>query len=251
MKKTLMAVFMAVIFIMLCVLPAFAATTKYTLDELNMTIEVPEEFATLTRDVTDSDPNVKLFDFTSSKEVISMLKEYNGYLNTSPKNGEYGILVTMTSDKSSKSFFNLNLLSKNELQKMVDKAMKVNSHEIKYSGYEIFQHKQAKFIVFRGMIKDGTEKSYITQYFTIYNGQTININLYSYTGPASENAELQQKEIVNNIKFIKTLKRPFSIFHITGKSSIDTTIVCVGIIAIIAVIIGITKLTKNGYDKKK
>lgn len=251
MKKTLMAIFISVILIMLSVLPAFAAYTKYTLDELNMIVEVPEDFATLTRDVKDSDPNIELFDFKSSKEVIDLLKKYNGYLNTSPKNGAYGILFTMTADKNSQSVFDLNLLSEKELQKMIDKALKLNSNKIKYDDYEVYQHKQAKFIVFHGMIKDGTENSYINQYFTIYNGQTININLYSYTGPVSESAELKQREVVDKITFTKTIERPFSIFHLTGKSAIDNSIVVISVVTVIAIVIGVPKLIKKDNERKR
>ncbi|NCC86794.1 MAG: hypothetical protein EOM05_02855 [Clostridia bacterium] len=251
MKKTLMAIFISVILIMLSVLPAFAAYTKYTLDEFNMIIEVPEDFATLTRDVKDSDPNIALFDFKSSEEVVALLKKYNAYLNTSPKNGEYGILFTMTADKNSQGVFDLNLLSEKELQKMIDKALKLNSNKIEYSDYDVYQHKQAKFIIFHGMIKDGTQSSYITQYFTIYNGQTININLYSYIGPASESAELKQREIVDKITFTKTVERPFSVFHLTGKSSVDNSIVGVSIVAIIAIISGVPRLIKRNNERKR
>lgn len=250
MKKTLMAILISVMLIMLSVLPAFAADTKYTLDELNMIVEVPEDFGTLTRNIKDSDPNIELFDFKSSKEVIDLLKKYDAYLNTSPKTGEYGILFTMTDDKNIQGVFDLNLLSEKELQKMIDKAIKLNSSKIKYSDYDVYQHKQAKFIVFHGMIKDGTKSSYITQYFTIYNGQTININLYSYTGPVSESAELKQREIVDKITFTKTVERPFSIFHLTGKSTVDNSIVGVSIVAIIAIISGVPRLIKKDSLRK-
>ncbi len=250
MKKSFVVIFLAITFIMLSVTSASAKTNKYTLDELYMTIDIPEEFATLTRNIKDSDPNINLFGFETAKEVNDLLQEYNGHLNTSPKNGAYGILVTMTSDENSKKLFDLNLLSSKELEKTINKSMKLNSRQIKYSDHEIYQHKQTKFIVFRGLLNDGTNQSYITQYFTIYNGQAININLYSYTGPASKEAELKQKEIVDSINFTQKLKRPFSLFHITGKSKIDMIIVCLEILATGAIILGISKLVKKKNFKK-
>jgi hypothetical protein len=251
MKKTLIATCMAVTFIVLSILPAFATTTSYTLDELNMTIDVPKEFATLTRNVKEDDPNIKLFGFKTPREVNDLLKAHNGYLNTSPKNGAYGILVTMKVEDNGKKLFDLNLLTNKELDQTIKKATKLNSKQIKYTSNEIYQHKQAKFIIFRGLLNDGSNQSYLTQYFTIYNGQTISINLYSYTGPATPEAELQQKEIVDSIIFTKKVKRPFSPFRVTGKSNVDMAIVGLEVVAIGGIFFAISKIKARKKNVKK
>lgn len=251
MKKPIIATCTAFIFIILSVLPAFATTKSYTLDELNMTIDIPEEFATLTRDVEESDPNIKLFGFKTPREVNDLLKAHNGYLNTSPKNGAYGILVTMKVEDSGKKLFDLNLLTNKELEQTIKKATKLNSRQINYTSNEVYQHKQAKFIVFRGLLNDGSNQSYLTQYFTIYNGQTISVNLYSYTGPASPEAELQQKEIVDSITFTKKVKRPFSPFRVTGKSNVDMIIVGAEVLAAGGILFAISKVKAKKKGSKK
>ena len=250
MKKVLLTILALVIVIPLSVLPAFGANSKYSIDDMNMTIEVPEDFATLTRDVKETDPNIKIFGYNTAGEVKKMLKSYNAYINTSPKEGGYGILVTMAENKNSKDFFDLNLLNKNEINKLVGSAMKSKIEDIKYKDFEIYQHKQAKFIVFNGKIEDSKATSYVTQYFTIYNGQSININLYSYNEPATKEIKQVHKNIVDSINFTKKINRPFSLLSPTGKTYIDNTIVCAAIVAIIAIIMGITK-SKNKNKTRK
>lgn len=250
MKKVLLTIFSTIFLISAMTVSSFAANTKYTIDDMNLSLSIPEDYATLTRDVKESDPNIKLFGYDSPEAVVKMLKSYNAYLNTSPKDGGFGILLTMSENSMSKDFFDLNLLNKSELQKLVDKTMKNSLEDIKYSDYKIYQHKQAKFIVFNGVLSDSKATSYVTQYFTIFNGQSININLYSYNQPATDVAKQAQKDIVDSISFTKTLDRPFSIFNPTGKTYVDNAIVCLYFVAIIAIGMLISKQKKKKAIKK-
>lgn len=241
MKRTLLSIITSIVFIMLTVSPVYASNTKYTLDDLYMTVEVPAGYATLTRDVKKGDKNIEIFEFKSPEAVISMLKKYNAYLNTSPKSGGFSILITMTKNEKPKDFFDLNYLNENELEKLAQKATKNSFNGVKYSGYKLYEHKQAKFIVFDGVLEDEGVTSYINQYYTVYNGQTINITLYSYNKPIVDVAEKAQKEIVDSIEFTTKLKKPFSILSPTGYTNIDRAI----IIAVVVVVIGAFYIINN------
>ncbi|MEG0978864.1 MAG: hypothetical protein RR911_02430 [Oscillospiraceae bacterium] len=251
MKKIILSIFMSIILVVITVSSASATNKEYAIDEMDITIDIPEEYATLTRNVEDLDPSIELFGFKNASEVEKMLKSYDAYLNTSPKTGGFGVLVTMTSNENSKDFFDLNYLSKRELKKLAEKAMKNNSGNVKYSNYEIYKHDQAKFIVFKSVLKDEKATSYVTQYYTVYNGQTININLYSYNEPASKEAITAQKNIVNSIKFTKSLKKPFSLLSPTGYTQIDTAIIIAVILVAFGTIYFVSKYKKQRSSYKK
>lgn len=73
----------------------FAASSKsYQLDDLGMSIDIPSEYVTFTRNISDNDPNLATYGL-NKKDLSDLMKSGNIYLNAWDKDVTFEIVVTM------------------------------------------------------------------------------------------------------------------------------------------------------------
>ena len=184
--------------IMASPLLAFAAgSTTYDLDDLGLSIVIPDNYIVFTRSIESNDPHLSEYGLTKDG-MESLMKERSIYLNAWDEEVNFEIIVTMTEN----SINNLSQLSDTVLETLAtslsDQYRQVGISFIKS---EIYQHQQAKFLKIYISQPNNDMTVYGLQYYTVYDGKAINITLQSYSGDIDAKKETVIKSIVDSIQF--------------------------------------------------
>lgn len=210
MKKKILIVVLTFLMIFNTCLYALAEDKSYEIKEAGITLSIPEEWVVFERIVDEFDENLELVN--SSKEKLEeIFKERDIYLNAIMLPQNYEIVVNLNEFKGSQEIFDFNTFSEKELNILGKKLLEDNFPEetgVAYSGYEIYNHSQAKFIVFDIIKNVDGQEIYGKQYYTIINGQALYITLYSYIGEIEEDKANEINNIVNTIKFEEVKEKP-------------------------------------------
>jgi len=176
---------------------SFAKNQTYVLDELGMSMAIPDEFVVFTRDIDDNDPNLTEYGLTKDYMETLMLNG-NIYLNAWDSTVNHEIVVTMIDSQ----FEDYNLFSDTMLTTMTSSfAEEYKAIGITVLDTDIYQHEQAKFYkVYISQPNNGVNV-YGLQYHTVYDGKAINITMHSYNGVIDENDEAILKRIVDDTHF--------------------------------------------------
>ena len=209
--KKLLTITLALICLIAAVPAAYAFDgATYDLTELNMTVDVPEDWITFTRDIDENDPNLEIFG-TTAEAMVSDYESKSIYLNAVCLDPISEIVVTMASDDASKDVFDFNAISDADMPEAVetikDEMQKLMGDAATYTETGTHTHTQAKFAVFN-FETGGEMPDHAQQYTTIINGQTINITLHSYAGDLNADQEQMIKDIVDSVTFTKVEKKP-------------------------------------------
>lgn len=197
MKKT------AAIIISLCVvfsffITAFAANNNISVDELNLTVSIPDIYYVVTRSTDADDPVFDTLEMTKA-ELMSKFEKSNVYLNA------------FCIDSNEEIVINMDTISINDLNSFSDSYLNdyassfIDEYEdfgISILDYEIYQHKQMNFIKIHFYY--GLLSAYGMQYYTVYDNQAINFTLYSYAGDISSAQKLRIRSVVDSITFDTT-----------------------------------------------
>ncbi len=196
MKRIVIKLLVSIVLMLFLIMPTFASSTTYKLDELGLEVSIPSTYDVITRDTPVSSPIFKVLG-VSGKELIEQFKTTFVYLNAIPKGvtGEE-IVVTMAPNDIN----NFSALSATSL-KMFASSWISTWEELGFniSKYDVYEHSQAKFVRF--YFEDTANSVNGLQYYTIYNGKAINFTMRSYSGGITSTQEQAIKNIVDTIKF--------------------------------------------------
>ena len=191
-------ILIALMCVLLFSISVFAAeTTTYHLDDVNISIDIPDDYIVFTRSSSADDPNFAFYGITKD-DLDALFEERSIYLNAWDKGVNFEILVTMTDS----SFEDFNLVSDTTLSALnsfISESFESRGAECIKS--DVYQHSQAKFLRAYYCQVENDNTVYALQYFTSYDGKAICIALRSTSGEidASENNILNA--IVDSVRF--------------------------------------------------
>ena len=204
MGKKLCFIALIILLFFLAATTAYAAeSVTYTLNELDMTIDVPSDYIVFTRDMDIEDPQLALYGFGQDEldELVEYYKETNIFLDACSEDLNYELFVTMFTDDSLQELFDFNLFTDQELTEYAQilssgfAAQGVNVLKIELLSP---RHPQAKF--YKIYLSDSDQYQYRLQFYTIVNGKAINV-YFDAVDPVDEALESRVMEIVNTISF--------------------------------------------------
>lgn len=214
MKKKILIVVLTILMLFNTCINVLAKDKSYEIKEAGITLSIPEEWVVFERIVDEFDENLELIN--SSKEKLEeIFKERDIYLNAIMIPQNYEIVVNLNEFKASQEIFDFNTLSEKELSILCERILEENTQQqtaVLNSGYEIYNHSQAKFIVLDIVKNVDGQEIYGKQYYTIINGQALYITLYSYIGQIEEDKLKEINSIVDTIKFEEIKENPNSWF---------------------------------------
>lgn len=186
-------------------LTAYASGNSYRLNNLGLSVDIPSDLLTFTRNIKQDDPILEEFGMTKA-EMESMMKDHNYYLDAWDYYAEFEIAVSMTDSSLNDFYYFSNTELSAFLSALVDRYIEIGITVIKS---EIYEHPQAKFakIIFEQSSKG--ETLYGLEYYTVYDGKAIDFTMYSYSGSLTSKNETMIKQIVDSVKFdISPQKEP-------------------------------------------
>lgn len=186
---------LGVLFALTNVVCANAASTKYRLEDLELTLSIPDEYAVITRDTKESD---SVFDELrlNAKELLSYFEENGIYLNAIIPDSSEEIVVTMNPNQID----NISVLSDTVLSTVISGLQnEYDKYGVSVVSHEIYEHDQVKYVKIN--YEDTKQSAYGLQYYTIINGKAMNFTIRSYVGSISSKQEITIKGIVDSIKY--------------------------------------------------
>ena len=195
-KRVVIKLLVSIVFMLFFIIPTFASSTTYKLDELGLEVSIPSSYDVITRDTPLSSPIFKELGIYG-KELMEQFETSSIYLNAIPKDiSNEEIVVTMAPNIIN----NFSALSDTSL-KILASSLTGPFEEMNFdiSEYDIYEHSQAKFI--RLNHEDTVNSVSILQYYTIYNKKAINFTMRSYSGEITSTQEQTIRSIVDTIKF--------------------------------------------------
>jgi hypothetical protein len=181
---------------------------KIELNELYMTIKIPNDWIIFTRNIDDDDENLKLLRIDAQTLKNQYLSK-KIFLNAICLNPTNEVVVTMI--EGFESIYNFNEFTEKQLENMANDT--INSNETKkagitYTNYSIYTQKNIKYVVFDLNQQAEGNIVYGKQYYTVHNGQAISITLQSYNGKITDDFALKHRSIVDSINFTETFSNP-------------------------------------------
>ena len=170
-----------------------ASEKTYTIDEIGMSITIPDgdSVFTLTQDIKDGDPALSLVGYSTAEIAINAMKANNQYLDSYDlaSNTEIAISVGEGTFGDYRSISNL----------MLDllASAAVDSYDeigLEYLDREIYETDQAKYVLM--YLRSKSESKYILQFNTSIAEETVNITYSKYDAEMTENDIAAAKAIV-------------------------------------------------------
>lgn len=250
MKRTV-SVFLAIC-LAFCLLPAaaFAESTSYYLDEVQMSIDLPSELVVFTRDTDDS----VYRQYGVSKEQIStILYDNSAYLLATGyvPEANYELHVFMFKQNVVED---LNRVSP-ETHSMIMSSIENGFKELGASNvrYEDYQGSKANYIKIYFTIPVNGLMCDKLRYVTMKNGKTIAIEIMSASGELTPEHEKLLQEVVESARFDtgsqSIAKGDDKVVKTDGGSQVHW--VQLGVGAAIIVLVLIFALRKKGVRKKE
>jgi len=195
-KRIVIKLLVSIGLMLFLVIPTFASTTTYKLDELGLEVSIPSTYDVITQDTSTSNPVFNRLG-ASGNEFIDYYKENGIYLNAIPKdNLNEEIVVTMTAG----IWDNLSAFSDTTIKTLASALISgYEDYGIIVSDYDVYQHSQAKFI--KIYFTDSTNSVYGLQFYTTYGAKAMNFTIRSYSGELSQKQEETITSIVDSIKY--------------------------------------------------
>ena len=191
MKKCLLLL-VALLTMFYIAMPASADT--YTVDELDMTVSIPSRYDVLKPNMDAMDPIFHKYDFDYN-DINDLLIENNIYLNGITEDGSEEIIITCIENGN----LDFSQLSEAIMEVLIDPMVK----EYKKMGlivtkYEMFRLPQLNYVKIYFHNIENTVSA--VQYYTMYDGNALNITLRSYSGELSSEQEDVARNIVESVR---------------------------------------------------
>ena len=221
---------------------AFAESTAYEIDALNMSIPIPDDMIVLTRDSTANDEFFKTFKLNYDT-TMSKLTEGNIYLESVTKDSALTLTVTMTKTEDSKKIGSYNSLSDEEIANIMQKLRENKT----YKDASPVEYNDIKYICLNMSFKSGKKTVQAQQYNTVMNGENINITMQAAPGKKLKAADKEMlAEIVSGVTILNDN------FFTRNKSFIlYGSITLAAIVIIIVVFVILFKYFRNPDRKHK
>lgn len=189
--NVLAALIAAAVMLSSLALTAFAESTSYEIDELFMSISIPNEMLAITRDSEKTDSYFSKFGL-DYKETMNMFKDGNIYLQAMKDDGSLTLTVTMDEDQNSRNINNYNRLDESDLKDIMSKYL----NDEAYKSGTIVESNGVKYIYLTVSTKSGKKIIQAQQYCTVTNGMSIVITL---DAPEGHKLTADDKELLANV----------------------------------------------------
>jgi hypothetical protein len=178
----------------LLVLPVHAASSKYTIPELDLTLSIPTEYDVFTLDMSSNDTLFSDYG-TTKADLDAQFAASSIYLNAISTTRNEEIVVTMTDSPLT----NLNGMGDTTLMTLASALVdEYANYGITVTDYDVYHHDQLTFIQI--YFHDTGKTVYGLQFYTVSNEQAMNFTLRSYEGSISSSQKNTIYAIVDSIR---------------------------------------------------
>lgn len=183
--------------------------TQVTIEEADLTIELPKDCYLLDQNISEDNPYLQKVGGNREK-IQNYYKEAGIILNAIAQDDSYEIVVTMNENNNMSYIYNMQSLTEDQIREFADTIQSTyTSYGYTVDGYELYETKNATYVLFHfGQLYE-EQKVQCSQYYTIRNSRIYNITLRSYVGEITPKMDNMIGKVVNSISFEESNKGIF------------------------------------------
>lgn len=182
-------------------------TVPYIFDEIYTVVEVPAEYSTIVRYMSESDPELRRIHI-KPKDVNKYMIDNNMFLDSATDDGSIYLIFCCTIDKESAEIFDISSFDEGAFNDIITDFVLHKEEEgisIDKSSIETYDTGRQKFVVMK-TYED--EYGYVSMYYyTIDNGMKFEFVLTQDNGVITGEGEEAIKNIASSMRFTKGLTK--------------------------------------------
>ncbi len=226
----------------LSVFSVFATENQYYIEELKMSIDLPEEMIAVTRQSPETDKYYSLFGVDYETSIAEFEKE-NIYLRGMYQDSSKVLNVTMLSDDQSQRIGDYNSLTDDQLVDVETVLLQQDS----YTSCTIERYDDNIYMNLQYTTEVNGNSVYATQYNTVVDGNYINITLVPSNGQQLTSTDYQMlSQIISSVSF--SGKNSNMIMALLENPVVT---VCGIVILVVGVCVIITVIFRKGKKHRK
>lgn len=214
MSKRIVSLLCAVLLVIGCAAPSFAASTTYTIDEMNLTVELPDDLYVFEQsdfNVLNPNPDLEKAGFTNAQEQLKLMQDYGIYLTAVSQDQQFQINLTKKDSSTTQSVFDLSTLTDEELEEFLDTMREQDGEDETLKEYSVARYDdqpERPFFTIRLKV-DSEETGEMEEmcYVTIVNGFSINVDGVAKGGMTPEQDELL-KAVADSVHITEVQEKP-------------------------------------------
>ena len=250
MKKAVSLLSMCCLLLVLSLVPTFcAADSSVRIEELGMTISVPDGLYVITRE-TDADFPVWKNFIVTRDEFMNEMESQSMYLDAIDPDISYEIVVSGLEGDNYSKIFNMSLYDEKEIYENLSEAVRSSAKEegLMVLDDSIYKSGDLTYYCMTGVKPSSARMEYIKSYGTIVNGKSIQITLHTYGDSIDTEKSEMIKAIADSAHFDEIQKKPVSF---SGAGSILGKGLLKGLgLAAIAFVVSLIKIINKGKQAK-
>lgn len=215
MSKRIPSLLCAVILVIGCAAPSFAAGTTYTIDEMNLTVELPDDLYVFEQsdfNVLNPHPDLEKAGFTDVQDQLKLMQDYNIYLTAVSQDQQLQINLAKKESSTTQSVFDLSTLTDEEFEQFLDTMREEDGQQDEtlkeYTVERYNDQPERPFFQIRLKV-DSEETGEMEElcYVTVVNGFSVTVDGVAKGSMTQEQADLL-KTIADSVHITEVQEKP-------------------------------------------
>lgn len=215
MSKRILSLLCAVILVIGCAAPSFAAGTTYTIDEMNLTVELPDDLYVFEQsdfNVLNPHPDLEKAGFTDVQDQLKLMQDYNIYLTAVSQDQKLQINLAKKESSTTQSVFDLSTLTDEEFEQFLDTMREEDGQQDEtlkeYTVERYNDQPERPFFQIRLKV-DSEETGEMEElcYVTVVNGFSVTVDGVAKGSMTQEQADLL-KTIADSVHITEVQEKP-------------------------------------------
>lgn len=214
MRKRIASALCAVLLALGCAVPAFAAEkTTYTIEEMNITLELPDELYVFEQsdfNILDPNPDLEKAGFTDPQEQLEMMQEYEIYLTAVSQDQMLSINVAKKDSTTTQSVYDLSQLTDEQFEEFLDTMRGEDDTTDEIEAYEVQRYddqpERPFFTIRMKMNSEQYGEKEELCYVTVVNGYSITIDGVAEGDMTQEQSDLL-REIADSVHVTQIIEQ--------------------------------------------
>ncbi|HIS79647.1 MAG TPA: YcxB family protein [Candidatus Caccousia stercoris] len=215
MSKRILSLLCAVMLVIGCAAPSFAAGTTYTIDEMNLTVELPDDLYVFEQsdfNVLNPHPDLEKAGFTDVQDQLKLMQDYNIYLTAVSQDQQLQINLAKKESSTTQSVFDLSTLTDEEFEQFLDTMREEDGQQDEtlkeYTVERYNDQPERPFFQIRLKV-DSEETGEMEElcYVTVVNGFSVTVDGVTKGSMTQEQADLL-KTIADSVHITEVQEKP-------------------------------------------
>ena len=215
MSKRILSLLCAVMLVIGCAAPSFAAGTTYTIDEMNLTVELPDDLYVFEQsdfNVLNPHPDLEKAGFTDVQDQLKLMQDYNIYLTAVSQDQQLQINLAKKESSTTQSVFDLSTLTEEQFEEFLDTMRQEDGQQdetLKEYVVERYDD-QPERPFFKIRLKVDSEETGEMEelcYVTVVNGFSVTVDGVTKGSMTQEQADLL-KTIADSVHITEVQEKP-------------------------------------------